>query len=143
MQGSVLYDRLRESCEQGGPGVAGPAMATAHLTSQDRDKQRRPSFLVLCSPSGLPVEALMQQLTAQHPSSVGRVVTHSSRMPLVSAPFTSRLSCHRTNLTGKEAQQHQVVLWSVSCALRSGYRCYPMASGVCQASQLTCVLCFL
>lgn len=83
VQGSVLYDRLRESCEQGVPGAAGPAMAIAHLTAQDRDKLRRPSFLVLCSPSGLPVEALMQQLTALHPSSVGRVVTHSSRTPLV------------------------------------------------------------
>ncbi|KAL3144063.1 adenylate kinase [Trebouxia sp. C0010 RCD-2024] len=80
--GSTLYDRLHESCEQRGSGVARRAMTMAHLKDQARDKLRRPSFLVLCSPSGLPVEEVMQQLTAQHPSSTGRIVTHSSRVPL-------------------------------------------------------------
>ena len=82
-------------------------MTMAHLKGQARDKLRRPSFLVLCSPSGLPVESLMQQLTAQQSSSVGRIVTHSSRTPLVSCPLalalrngSIKLCCSSMQLTG-------------------------------------------
>ena len=97
LQGSALFDRLHESCEPGGSGVARRAMTMAHLKDQARDQLKRPSFLVLCSPSGLPVEDVIQQLAAQHPGSTGRIVTHSSRMPLVSCP-----SYHRPAISSHE-----------------------------------------
>ena len=58
-------------------------MTVAHLKRQDKDEVKQPSFLVLCSPSGLPVDSLMQQLAAQLPNSIARIVTHTSRMPMV------------------------------------------------------------
>ena len=97
LQGSALFDRLHETCEPGGSGMGRRAMTMAHLKDQARDQLKRPSFLVLCSPSGLPVKDVIQQLAAQHPGSTGRIVTHSSRMPLVSRP-----SYHRPAISSHE-----------------------------------------
>ncbi len=85
VQGSGLYERLHETCKQEGSAGAGRAMTMAHLKLQDRDSLHRPSFLVLCSPPGLPVDQIMQQLAAQHADNIGRVVSHTSRTPMVSA----------------------------------------------------------
>lgn len=99
LQGSAMYDRLHEACGQGASGVARRSTTLAHLKGQERDKLRRPSLLVLCSPSGLPVEDVIQQLTAQHPSSTGRIVTHSSRIPLVRRPsYQASHSSHESTL---------------------------------------------
>ena len=97
-QGSGLYERLQESCKQDGPAAAGHAMTVAHLKVQDRDTLQRPQFLVLCCPSGLPVDQLVQQLVARHAGSLGRVVTHTSRKPMVGASYESL--ARQADLTG-------------------------------------------
>ena len=76
---------------QEGPAAATAArsMTVAHLNCQDRDSLQRPQFLVLCSPSGLPVQQMLQQLVAQHADTVGLIVTHTSRKPMVSDPLTT------------------------------------------------------
>jgi len=83
-QGSGLFERLHEACKQDDLPAAGRSTAVAHLKVQDRDSLQRPQFLVLCCVSGLPVDQVMQQLVAQHSDSLGRIVTCTTRKPMVS-----------------------------------------------------------
>ncbi|KAL0028975.1 hypothetical protein WJX77_009213 [Trebouxia sp. C0004] len=82
LMGSGLFERLHEACKQDDAPAAGHSTAVAHLKVQDRDSLQRPQFLVLCCASGLPVDEVMQQLVAQHPDSLGRIVTCTSRKPM-------------------------------------------------------------
>ena len=84
IQDAALYERLHESCKQEVATTAGKAMTVAHLKSQERDSLQRPRFLVLCSPSGLPVDQLVQRLVTQHADSLGSILTCTSRRPMVS-----------------------------------------------------------
>lgn len=71
-------------------------MTLAELKEPDGSLAAKPRLLVVCCPSGVGLDPVMQSLLEGYPNSLCRVVSHTSRVPLVSLLCCAvlALSCH-------------------------------------------------
>lgn len=82
LQGAGLFDRLQEACTRGAAAAEEGCMTVAELIEGSPAPQ--PRLLVVCCPAGVGLEPIMQALLEGYPNSLCRVVSHTSRNPLVS-----------------------------------------------------------
>lgn len=83
LQGGGLYDRLHEACRPGVAATDAGCLTVAQLKQVEGSKVPQPRLLVLCCPAGIGLDSLVQSLVDGHPNTLCRVVSHTSRDPLV------------------------------------------------------------
>ena len=84
LQGAGLFDRLQEACTRGVAAADEGCMTVAQLKEPEGSQTLQPRLLVVCCPAGLGLDPIMQALLEGYPNSLCRVVSHTSRVPLVS-----------------------------------------------------------
>lgn len=84
LQGAGLFDRLQEACTRGVAAADEGCMTVAQLKEPEGSQTLQPRLLVVCCPAGVGLDPIMQALLEGYPNSLCRVVSHTSRVPLVS-----------------------------------------------------------